>query len=195
MSDFLETTSGGDDHGELGFQLAGVGLCVSRERVIERCNPSFGEMFGYLPAELAGQSLLCLYPTRDEFERTGIRLLPVLQTTGRYSDERIMRRKDGSLFWCHVSGRAQRREQPFACAVWTFDDLSVQRPVARRLTGREREVAQLLVVGKQSKEIAKILDLSPRTVDSHRARLLEKYAVRSHVELVSKLLGGGLPGA
>jgi DNA-binding CsgD family transcriptional regulator len=73
--------------------------------------------------------------------------------------------------------------------------LSVQRPVARRLTGREREVAQLLVVGKQSKEIAKILDLSPRTVDGHRARLLEKYEVRSHVELVSKLLGGATPAA
>lgn len=182
---------------ELTFELAGVGLCIARERVIERCNARFGEMFGYQPGELAGGSMARLYPSRDEFEHTGLRAGPVLAAAGRYSDERIMRRRDGSLFWCQVSGRARWRDRPHACAVWTFADLSAQRPVARCLTGREREVAQLLVTGKSSKEIGRVLGLSPRTVDGHRARLLQKFDVKSRVALIAQLLGwnglGALP--
>jgi len=176
------------DDADLGFHLAGVGLCISRERVIQRCNQAFGDMFGYPPDELAGHSLADLYPSRHEFEDTGARLLPSLSATGCYRDERIMRRRDATLFWCRVSGRAQRLERPLACAVWTFEDLSATRAAGTGMTGRERQVAQLLMLGKSSKEIARILALSPRTVDAHRARLLQKFDVRSHVELVCKLL-------
>jgi len=179
----------------LTFELAGVGLCIARERVIECCNALFGEMFGYRAEELAGGSMARLYPSRDEFEHTGLRAAPVLASAGRYSDERIMRRQDGTLFWCQVSGRAQRRDRPYACAVWTFADISAQRPVERSLTGREREVAQLLVAGKSSKEIGRALGLSPRTVDGHRARLLQKFDVKTRVALIAQLLGWSGLGA
>lgn len=56
-----------------------------------------------------------------------------------------------------------------------------------RLTIREREIAQILVTqpsDASSKHIARALDISPRTVDHHRARILEKMDVRSVAELV-----------
>ncbi|MBI1891183.1 MAG: PAS and helix-turn-helix domain-containing protein [Burkholderiales bacterium] len=174
---------------ELAFQFAGVGLCISRERVIGRCNRAFADMFGYAQDELNGRSLDCLYPSPEEFEHTGSRGFPVMQKSGCYSDERIMRRKNGALFWCHVIGRSLNRDQPFACAVWSFEDISVKRPVRVELTGREREVAQLLIDGKTSKEIARILTISSRTVEAHRARLIQKFNVKSAVELISKLVG------
>lgn len=173
----------------LGFALAGVGLCISRQRIIQRCNQAFGEMFGYAPDELRGRSLECLYPSQDEFEHTGSRGLQSMQETGRYSDERIMMRKDGSLFWCHVVGRSRHLDHPFSFAVWSFEDISVRRPVAVELTGREREVAQLLIVGKTSKEIAKALAISPRTVETHRANVIRKFNVKSVIELISKVVG------
>jgi PAS domain S-box-containing protein len=174
---------------ELAFHLAGVGLCISRERVIQRCNKAFGEMFGYDADELAGCSMECLYPSHAEFEHIGARGIASMKTSGAYSDERIMKRKDGSLFWCHVVGRSLYRDQPFACAVWSFEDLSVKRPVTVPLTKREREIAQLLILGKASKEIASILKISTRTVEAHRARLHNKFGVRSATELMSKLGG------
>lgn len=198
MTTMKSPAQGHADDLDLTFELAGVGLCLARERVIERCNGLFGEMFGYRAEELAGGSMARLYPSRDEFEHTGARARPVLAANQRYSDERMMRRRDGQLFWCRVSGRAQQRERPYACAVWTFVDLSGQRPLACSLTGREREVAQLLVLGKSSKEIGKILGLSPRTVDGHRARLLQKFNAKSRVALITQLLGwsdGGPAGA
>ena len=63
-----------------------------------------------------------------------------------------------------------------------------------RLTEREAEIVDQVLAKPaeaSSKEIAAALGISPRTVDHHRARILEKLAVRSLVELVK--LAAALP--
>ncbi|RYF15538.1 MAG: PAS domain S-box protein [Comamonadaceae bacterium] len=175
----------------LAFDLAPVGMCVTEERVVVLCNPAFGQMFGYAPQELAGRPLAPLYPSENEYLHIGRLGLPVMRDQGTYGDERIMKRRDGSLFWCHVVGRALDRARPFAHAVWMFEDISPRRRVAGELTAREREVAQHLVAGCTSKQIARHLELSPRTVEAHRARLMKKLGAATHGELVARLVGAG----
>ncbi|MHB9023872.1 MAG: response regulator [Armatimonadota bacterium] len=46
-----------------------------------------------------------------------------------------------------------------------------------RLSAREREILQLVLAGKSSKDIAQTLSLSPKTVDTYRSRLMEKLGV------------------
>lgn len=174
---------------QLAFDLSPVGMCVTRDRTVVLCNPAFGAMFGYQPDELLGQPLEPLYPSRDEFEHIGSIGRPVMAACGTYSDDRIMRRRDGSLFWCHVAGKALDRSQPFARAVWMFEDLSQRRPVAGALTAREREIARQIVAGATSKAIGRSLAISPRTVEAHRARLMKKLGAGSQRELVARLLG------
>ena len=174
---------------EMIFQHAPVGMCVSANRVIQSCNRALAAMFGYAEGKLNGQSFSILYPTMDEFLRTGDRIVPIMNAKGRYSDERIMRRADGELFWCHVTGRALDPSQPLGAGVWTFEDVSEKRPVSAELTPREREIAALLVEGKTSKLIARQTDLSPRTVEMHRASLMRKFAASTSSELVHKLVG------
>lgn len=171
------------------FQHAPVGMCISVDRVIQSANEALGSMFGYPSDALRGQSFLVLYPTLDEFLRTGDRIVPIMNAKGRYSDERIMRRASGELFWCHVSGRALDPQQALGAGVWTFEDLSEKRPVTAELTPREREIAALLVEGKTSKVIARETDLSPRTVEMHRAKLMRKFSASTSSELVHKLMG------
>jgi len=175
----------------LAFDMAPVGLLVSRNRLVQSCNQAFSKMFGYATEALAGESLARLYPSATEFEHIGDRALAVMRDKARYSDERIMRRIDGQLFWCHVSGQAIDRNDPFSAAVWVFEDISEKRPVTTELTGREREIAQFLVSGKSSKEIGRLLGIGYRTVDAHRARLMRKFDVTSSNELVAKLVGRG----
>ncbi len=55
------------------------------------------------------------------------------------------------------------------------------------LTGREREVMNLILEGKYNKVIADELSISMRTVEAHRSRIFDKMAVRSAVELAQQL--------
>jgi len=171
-----------------GFEHAPVGLVLSRNRVIETCNARFCETFGYPAEALVGASLQILYPSTEEFLRIGAIGLARMRATGRYGDERIMRRRNGALFWCRVQGQCLTPEEPFARAVWAFEDLSDTRPMVD-LTARERQVAALLAEGHTSKEIARLLALSPRTAEAHRARLLAKFGARNTAELVARLSG------
>lgn len=58
-----------------------------------------------------------------------------------------------------------------------------------RLTPRERQVLDGLVTGQPNKTIAYDLGTSPRTVEVHRARVMEKMGARSLPELVRMVLG------
>lgn len=60
-----------------------------------------------------------------------------------------------------------------------------------RLTPREREVLDRLVEGMQNKAIAHALAISPRTVEIHRANVMEKMAARSLSDLVRTALAAG----
>ncbi len=53
-----------------------------------------------------------------------------------------------------------------------------------RLTDREREILALLTAGHQNREIAARLGISPRTVEVHKARIMEKLGCRSLAELI-----------
>jgi DNA-binding CsgD family transcriptional regulator len=176
----------------VAFDLAPIGLVISRNRLMVDCNQQLLDMFRATRAQLVGQSFELLYPTHDEYERTGARIVASLNAQGWYADERVMKRTGGSprgeLFWCHVSGRAFNPRQPHAAGIWSFEDLSARRLVKADLTAREREIAALLIEGLTSKQIGRRLDISPRTVDVYRARLMRKYGAATTPLLVQKLL-------
>ena len=171
------------------FEQAPVGLVISRDRLMLACNQQLLAMFrAQHDSQLVGRSFELLYPTHEEFERTGARIVASLDRRGYYADERIMKRLNGELFWCHVSGRALDPRQPHAAGIWSFEDLSARRKVTAELTAREREIAALLIEGLTSKRIGQKLGISPRTVDVYRARLMRKYGASTTPELVNKLL-------
>ena len=180
------------------FELAPVGLVLSRHREIVDCNQALADMFRSAREALIGRSFQVLYPSPAEFERTGARIVLNLGADGRYADDRIMKRSPadprGELFWCHVSGRALNRDTPHEAGIWSFEDLASRRPLMpagrTALTAREREVAALLIEGLTSKQIGKQIEVSHRTVDIYRARLLRKYDAATTAELVHKLVSG-----
>ncbi|WP_295529399.1 LuxR C-terminal-related transcriptional regulator [uncultured Pseudacidovorax sp.] len=181
----------------LAFEHAPVGMVLSRQRVMVDCNARLCEMFGAKREQLVGESFRLLYPSVAEYERIGRRMLPALNASGRYADNRMMRRvgdlhgmRAGETFWCHVTGRALNREAPHESGIWTFEDLGSRREDKAELTPREREVAAHVMQGLTSKEIGRVLAISHRTVEIHRARLMRKYAAATTAELVQKLLAG-----
>ena len=70
-------------------------------------------------------------------------------------------------------------------------DRAVEDPYGR-LTAREREVFHLVIEGMTTKEIARRLDISVKTAENHRARVIAKVGVRNTAELVRYALRRGL---
>lgn len=178
----------------LAFDLAPVGMVLSRNRTIVDCNQRVCEMFGVSREQLMGQSFQLLYPSADEYERTGQRIAPILNANGVYADDRVMKRAggrwQGETFWCHVTGRALNRDAPHEAGIWTFEDLSARKPVKAELTAREREVAAHLMDGLTSKAIGRALGISHRTVEIYRVKLMRKYQAGSTADLIQKLVRG-----
>ena len=75
--------------------------------------------------------------------------------------------------------RERRRRRRTACARLA------------QLTQREREVMDLVVAGLTNREIGERLDISVKTVEAHRSRLMEKLEVHSIAELVQATLAAG----
>ena len=89
----------------------------------------------------------------------------------------------------YAKQHGRNKFQFYSAELDTLDRSEAQRraEIAQRLQGltpREREVLDLLVAGKASKMIAYLLGISARTIDIHRARVMEKMRADSIAELV-----------
>lgn len=87
--------------------------------------------------------------------------------------------RDQDLLDCIKVAMAKDTAQRAASS--SLDDIGKR---VQRLTGREREVMELVVAGKSNKVIGFELGVSQRTVEIHRARVMEKMEARSLAELV-----------
>jgi DNA-binding CsgD family transcriptional regulator len=83
-----------------------------------------------------------------------------------------------------VLGSAAAKIQPAFELVFATGQPLSNYEVTAELPAREREVAALLAKGKTNKEIAKLLVISSRTVESHRARIMLKLDLDSLSDLV-----------
>jgi DNA-binding NarL/FixJ family response regulator len=71
-------------------------------------------------------------------------------------------------------------------------DLAAETSPLEQLTRREREVLQMVAEGKSSREIADVLDISSKTVDSYRSRLMHKLEVEDLAGLVKFAIRHGV---
>ncbi len=178
-----------DSSATIRFGLADipVPMVYATYRIIRDCNQEFLTLFGYSRAELIDRSFARLYPNPDDFVRTG-RMWEAHLTGGQvYYDERMMTTSDGRRFWCQVHGRSRDPVNPFAQALYCFQP--IPRPVASTglsLTDRQRQIITLVAQGKTNSEIAEELSLSPRTIESHRARIMKAAGLRNAAELVAR---------
>lgn len=104
--------------------------------------------------------------------------------------------KDGSTVWTEA-------KMTFLCGAdgRPVEILGVSRDITRRkqveqvlrrLSPREREILQFVVEGKTSADIAEILSLSPKTVETYRSRLMAKLGIRNLPDLIKFAIQHGL---
>ncbi|HEX8987850.1 MAG TPA: EAL domain-containing protein [Rhodocyclaceae bacterium] len=119
---------------ELGaiFDAALIGITVLRDRRIVRCNPRFEELFGYGSAEMVGKSIAITFESEDEFKAMA-RVYQELRDGRSHRREQPLKRKDGTMFWARISGRAFDRDRPEAGSVWLVEDITDERQAEEKI--------------------------------------------------------------
>ena len=110
--------------------------------------------------ELIGKSFGILYVEHHDYVSKWKNFTKSVSDDDIYLDERIMRRRDGSRFWCRVSGLRISSDPSSTDSLFCVE--SLRRPVdweGRSLSGRQREICSLLVRGFSSQKIGEELGL------------------------------------
>ncbi|WP_310384297.1 EAL domain-containing protein [Roseateles sp.] len=119
---------------EVILETAGVGIVFVKQRRILRCNQRFAEIFGQTRAEdMQGFASIDLYPDEAAFKLLGAEAYPVLASGQRFKTERLMKRRDGTLFWCSLTGRLINPADAFEGSIWIVDDISEQKIAEAKL--------------------------------------------------------------
>jgi PAS domain S-box-containing protein len=104
-----------------------------RQRRIVSSNRRGETLFGYDEGEMVGQSTEILYPTREEYEQTAMTQYPLLARRMDLGEEHQLRHRDGSLFWCLVSGSALDPAYPDEGSIWVFADITERKLAEEKL--------------------------------------------------------------
>jgi len=103
-----------------------VGISFARGRKVLRCNRRFEELFGYGPGEVTGASTRQFYFSDEDYERA-VKHYRDLDAGKTHSREQWMRRRDGSGFWCRMTGHALEPGNADKGYVWLFEDITESR--------------------------------------------------------------------
>jgi FixJ family two-component response regulator len=107
--------------------------------------------------------------------------------------------KAGAVDFLDVPHSPERLLESVASALATIREIAerdqageIAKARIATLSAREREVLDGLLTGGTNKTIARDLDISPRTVEAHRARIMERLEAQSLPELVQIAIAAGL---
>jgi len=134
------------------------GVLFVRQRRIVSSNRRAEELFGYDEGALDGAPTEILYPDRQAYERMASQHYPRMANGSAMGDECQARRRDGSVFWCLVSGCALDPAHPDDGSIWVFADISARKQAEERLrlsaTVLEHIADGVMVLDAQSRIIA-----------------------------------------
>ncbi|HZQ74123.1 MAG TPA: PAS domain S-box protein [Burkholderiales bacterium] len=120
------------------FESTTVGIAFIRERTIENCNHRLEQIFGYGPREFVGKTTRVWYRSDEEHHRGGNAVYEQLARGETHRREQELVRKDGSLFWCRLTGRAVDADHPGKGSVWILEDVTDERAAADALRDAKR---------------------------------------------------------
>ncbi|HEU4645053.1 MAG TPA: diguanylate cyclase, partial [Burkholderiales bacterium] len=149
---------------------ATIGIAFLRQRSIQHCNRRLEEIVGYAPGELDGRSTEIMHVSPEAFEEVGRIGYEAMSRGEAYTEERQLRRKDGTTIWCKVIGRAIDPARPQDGSIWIYDDISAER--AQR-EGLERIVSERTTELREAQERAQHLADHDALTGLPNRRLLE----------------------
>ncbi|WP_426191155.1 EAL domain-containing protein [Massilia sp. DWR3-1-1] len=109
------------------------GVMFVRHRRVVSVNRRCEQLFGYANDSMTGGSTAMIFPADDGFAVAGQDQYAVLAEGKYVTEERQYRHRDGSLFWCMVSGFAVDPLRPQEGSIWVFADITERKLAEEKL--------------------------------------------------------------
>lgn len=173
---------------EVIFHNAPVGICYVRKRILARCNRRFEELFGYGEKELDNQSVRILYPSEEIFKSIWDKDRGYFKNNKNafYVTERPMIRKDGTLIWCIISGKALDAEHPNQGAIWVLQDISDHKRLEEQLKANVSTLGKM--VAERTAELTQhVSNLNSEIATRKKAELFANESQRKYYTLFHML--------
>ncbi len=168
-----------------------VGICHVENRIIKKVNKSLEKDFGYTAEELVGQRTYILFPSRkecDEFRKTAYKYFAAGK---HFTCERLMKRKDGSLFWCRIFGKALDAQRPEAGSIWVYVDVTElhqmqeeRKLIQQKLFEWEKRESLAGLAGGMAHDFNNLLTTIQGSADLLAMRLPSASAYRDYLDLI-----------
>lgn len=126
------------------LETSPVGICKAVRRHLLWTNRRMEEMFDYPPGGMAGISTHDIYASEEAWNELGETAYPILAAGLAYVAELQFVRRDGSLFWGRLSGRAMHPEDVMAETVWTLEDITGAREYEQRIAENEERLRSMV---------------------------------------------------
>lgn len=115
------------------FDTANAGIALINERVILRGNRRLHEMLGWPQGQLIGQATKVWYIDDDANEQGGGKVYEQIWRGEVNRREQELKRIDGSMLWCRLTGTAVDISDHAKGTVWVIEDISVERAAIEQI--------------------------------------------------------------
>ncbi|MBF0550368.1 MAG: PAS domain S-box protein [Deltaproteobacteria bacterium] len=119
-----------------------VGISYLCERRIIWSNSKMAEQFGYNFDELIGKTTELVFLSREDYEKSGHQIYSTLDSGQTFHKELLLKRKNNTLFWCSITGKAIDPKNQSSGSIWIVEDISKRKSDEEELN-KAREQALL----------------------------------------------------
>ncbi|HYI08988.1 MAG TPA: LuxR C-terminal-related transcriptional regulator [Thermoanaerobaculia bacterium] len=175
-----------DRHFRIALDGASDGVMIEADEHIAYINPAYAAMLGYPSTTELSDATIAEIADPEDFER--LRWFGLCRRQGKPAPTRYTfraRARGGRIvtFDASISQTRADGELLIMTIVRELHAVTVPRtsfdlPGTKRLSPRELEIIKYLLAGKRSKEIAALLNVSEKTIGTHRSRAFAKLALR-----------------
>ena len=120
------------------FENSPIGIAFVTDRIVRRANPRFHQLYALEPGQAVGLPTADFYPDAEAYETFGRDYYPALGAGERVDVVRVMRRHDGTEFWCRIIGQVLDAARPQDGSIWLMEDVTERRLAEEATLAAER---------------------------------------------------------
>jgi PAS domain S-box-containing protein len=119
-----------------------VGIIFTKNRKVLWANPAHCIMFGYEVGETHNIDTAVYYVDKASYEHVGVKAYSTIASGSIFSEELMMKKKDGSLIWCNLVGQAIDPQNMDEGAIWIIQNISERKQAEEERRQLEQQFHQ-----------------------------------------------------